>query len=153
MANQSTTGVSPDRDTHKYFAERLCTPAQMVNEAIAWSDARQYARALASWRPNGSFQPAMDLYMGTDSFGPLTELLEGMTSEMKSSLIEQREPPCLRRVLTKALLANIDGALRVHDLSTWPDRQRLFVFCDEPAPFAARWNICKSNEVAAFAYV
>ena len=40
------------------------------------------------------------------------------------------------RLLTINALANIDGALRVHDLSTWPENQRLFVFCTEPTLFA-----------------
>lgn len=33
------------------------------------------------------------------------------------------------------VLANVDGAVRVHDLSTWPERQKLFVFCTEPVQF------------------
>ncbi|KAL9077109.1 MAG: hypothetical protein Q9161_000375 [Pseudevernia consocians] len=118
MANQSATGVSPAHGTQKYFAEGLCTPTQKAIEQIAWNDARRYAQALASWRPNGSFQPAMDLYMGTDSGGQLSQILE----------------------------ANIDGALRVHNLSTWSERQRLFVFCDEPAV----WNDCRDLPIVAY---
>ncbi|KAL9135770.1 MAG: hypothetical protein Q9175_003029 [Cornicularia normoerica] len=76
MANLSATGVSLADGTQKYFADALCTPAQRVVEQIAWNDAQRYAQALASWRPNGSFQPAMDLYMGTDSDGPLSDVLE-----------------------------------------------------------------------------
>lgn len=61
-----------------------------------------------------------------------------------------KDSDCLLRVLTIAHLANIHGALRVHDLSTWPDRQRVFVFCDEPAPFATYWNACGSNQAIAY---
>lgn len=107
MANQSTTGQSPASGTKKYFAEALCTPDQKLVEQVAWSDALQYAQALASWQPNGNFQPAMDLYMGNDSRGPL-----GAT-----------------------LRANIDGAVKVHNVSTWPEKQRLFIFCTEPTLF------------------
>ena len=81
MANQSATGVSPAPGTQKYFAEGLCTPTQKAIEQIAWNDARRYAQALASWRPNGSFQPAMDLYMGTDSGGQLSQILEGTVGD------------------------------------------------------------------------
>lgn len=90
MANQSAPGVSPADGTQKYYATALCTPAQMVGEAIAWADARRYAEALASWRPNQSFQPAMDLYMGTDSDGPLSELLQGKACDKAMLLGHER---------------------------------------------------------------
>lgn len=90
MANLSATGVSLADGTQKYFADALCTPAQRVVEQIAWNDAQRYAQALASWRPNGSFQPAMDLYMGTDSDGPLSDVLEGMASnEIRPATIDR----------------------------------------------------------------
>ena len=82
MANQSLTGVSPAKGTQKYFADAYCSPAQRAIEEESWGDAGRYAQALASWRPNGTFQPAMDLYMGTDSAGLLWEVLEGMVSEL-----------------------------------------------------------------------
>lgn len=97
MANQSATGVSPANSTQKYFAEALCTPAQKAIEQIAWDDARRYAQALASWRPNGSFQPAMDLYMGTDSGGPLSQELEGTVSDKTMLLDQERVPSFLSR--------------------------------------------------------
>lgn len=79
MANQSTTDVSLANGTKKYFAEALCTPHEKQIEHDAWWDALEYAQALARWQPNGSFQPAMDLYMGNDSRGPLSATLQGMT--------------------------------------------------------------------------
>ena len=87
VANQSAPNVSPAHGSQKYKA--LCTPEQLVNESTAWGDARLYAEALASWIPNGSYQPAMDLYMGTDSVGPLREVLQGMPSNMKMLLDPQ----------------------------------------------------------------
>ena len=78
MANQNAAGVSPASGTKKYFAEASCSPEEKITERIAWGDALQYAQALASWQPNGSFQPAMDLYMGNDSRGPLGATLRGM---------------------------------------------------------------------------
>lgn len=85
MANQSTTGASPASDVKKYFAEAFCTPQQKLIEQIAWRDALQYAQALASWQPNGAFQPAMDLYMGNDSRGELGATLRGMTSDPRQN--------------------------------------------------------------------
>lgn len=81
IANQSTTGFSPANETKKYFAEAYCTPYQKLIERVAWGDALQYAQALASWQPNDSFQPAMDLYMGNDSRGELGATLQGMASD------------------------------------------------------------------------
>lgn len=89
VANQSARNVSPAHGSQKYIAKALCTPEQLVNESKAWDDARLYAEALASWIPNGSYQPAMDLYMGTDSVGPLREVLQGMPSNMKMLLDPQ----------------------------------------------------------------
>ena len=80
-ANQSITDAIPLSGVKKYFAEALCTPEQRSIEEIAWGDALQYAQALASWQPNGAFQPAMDLYMGNDSRGPLGATLRGMTCD------------------------------------------------------------------------
>ena len=87
MANQSTTGVSLASSTKKYFAEALCSPQSMQIEHESWLDALQYAKALASWQPNGSFQPAVDLYMGNDSRGELGATLRGMTSEPRLDTI------------------------------------------------------------------
>ena len=85
MANQSLTSVSPAKGTQKYFADVYCTPAQRAIEEEAWLDAGRYAQALASWRPdNGTYQAAMDLYMGTDSVGPLSDVLEGMVNDGRS---------------------------------------------------------------------
>lgn len=81
VVKQGNAGVSPASGTRKYFADAFCTPYQKLVERIAWSDALQYAQALASWQPNGSFQPAMDLYMGNDSRGPLGATLRGMASD------------------------------------------------------------------------
>lgn len=83
LANQSATGQSPASDTKKYFAEAFCTPDQKLVEQVAWRDALRYAQALASWQPNGSFQPAMDLYMGNDSRGPLGTTLRGMIGDLR----------------------------------------------------------------------
>ena len=81
MANQSTVAYSPANNTQKYFAEAFCTPFQKLIESLAWRDALRYAQALASWQPNSTFQPAMDLYMGIDSRGQLSAPLRGMASE------------------------------------------------------------------------
>ncbi len=78
MANQSATNVSPANSTQKYFAESFCNATQKVIEQVTWDDALKYAQALASWQSNGSFQPAMDLYMGNDSRGQLGAVLRGM---------------------------------------------------------------------------
>lgn len=80
MTNQTATDVSLASGTKKYFAETLCSPHDRQVEYNAWQGALQYAQALASWQPNGSFQPAMDLYMGNDSRGPLGGELWGMTN-------------------------------------------------------------------------
>ena len=80
MANQSTLGVSPADGTKKYYAEAFCTPSQRFTERMAWRDALQYALALASWQQNGSFQPAMDLYMGNQSRGELGATLRSTAS-------------------------------------------------------------------------
>lgn len=51
------------------------------------------------------------------------------------------------------LLANIDGAVRVHNLSTWPKNQKLFVFCTEPTIFAENGGLCNESSVDTVAYV
>ena len=50
------------------------------------------------------------------------------------------------------LLANIEGAVRVHDLSTWPENQKLFVFCTEPTIFAEKGGLCNVSSVGTVAY-
>ena len=82
MANRSSFVDSPLNGAHKYFAEASCAPYQKVIEEVAWRDALRYAQALASWQPNNSYQPAMDLYMGNDSRGPLSEALRGMAIDI-----------------------------------------------------------------------
>ena len=47
--------------------------------------------------------------------------------------------------------ANIDGAVRVHDLSSWPDTQKLFVFCDEPTVLAKSGGLCDMSGTIAYA--
>ena len=135
MANQSTTGVSLASDTKKYFAEAVCTSHDKQIEHESWLDALQYAQALDRWQPNGSFQPAMDLYMGNDSRGELGAIIRGMTSAPRQDTI-------VLTLFTK-LLANIDGAVRVHNLSTWPEHQRAFVFCNEPTNFPKKGGKCE----------
>lgn len=81
MANQTMLGDIPANDHQKYFADVFCTPHQKLVERVAWRDAFQYARALATWQPNNTFQPAMDLYMGNDSRGQLSTTLRGMAVE------------------------------------------------------------------------
>ena len=95
MANPSTSvaGASLASGTKKYFAEALCTPYEKHIEHNAWLGALQYAEALASWQPNGSFQPAMDLYMGNDSRGQLGATLRGMSSDSRQ---ETNVPTLLR---------------------------------------------------------
>ena len=87
MTNQSATDVSLASGTKKYFAETLCSPNDRQVEHNAWQGALQYAQALASWQPNGSFQPAMDLYMGNDSRGQLGGELRGMISHHRQDTI------------------------------------------------------------------
>ena len=83
MANQDASGESSAYSNQKYFAEAFCTPYQKFIEEVAWRGALQYAQALARWQPNGSFQPAMDLYMGNDSRGQLSTALQGMAGEVR----------------------------------------------------------------------
>ena len=59
----------------------------------------------------------------------------------------------LRQQLIANPLANIDGAVRVHDLSTWPKTQKLFVFCTEPTLFVEYGGLCEDPEIRAVAYV
>ena len=54
-------------------------------------------------------------------------------------------------MLTVHLKANIDGAVKLHDLSTWPENQKLFVFCTEPSILAANGGLCAAG-VGAGAY-
>lgn len=81
QANLTKTGFRPTSTTKKYFANAFCTVEQKIIEQVAWEDALLFAQALASWQINGSFQPAMDLYMGTGSRGPLSAVLEGAAQE------------------------------------------------------------------------
>ena len=87
MTNQSATDVSLAGDTKKYLAETLCSPNDIQVEHNAWQGALQYAQALASWQPGGSFQPAMDLYMGNDSNGQLAGTLLVMTGHPRQDTI------------------------------------------------------------------
>lgn len=87
MTNQSATDVSLASGTKKYLAETLCSPDDRQVEHDAWQGALQYAQALSSWQPGGSFQPAMDLYMGNDSRGQLGATLRGMTSHPRQDTI------------------------------------------------------------------
>ena len=57
----------------------------------------------------------------------------------------------LYRQLIANILANIDGAVRVHDLSTWPENQRLFVFCTEPVILAEDGGLCGLPKALAYA--
>lgn len=75
--NSSSTGVSLPNTTKKFYANALCSPEQEQVEQVAWNDASIYAHALASWHANGSYQAAMDMYMGNDSRGPIGEILAG----------------------------------------------------------------------------
>ena len=56
----------------------------------------------------------------------------------------------LRQQLIANPLANIDGAVRVHDLSTWPKTQKVFVFCNEPTLFAEEWGLCAKGHAVAY---
>ena len=49
---------------------------------MAWNEALLYATALSSWQVNGSYQEAMDLYMGNDTRGPLGNIVEGICLEL-----------------------------------------------------------------------
>ena len=81
MANQSKIfDYILANHLQKYFAHASCTPKQKIIERATWRDALQLARALASWQPNGTFQPAMDLYMGNNSRGYLSKELRGMAN-------------------------------------------------------------------------
>ena len=59
----------------------------------------------------------------------------------------------LRKELIANPLANIDGAVRVHDFATWPKTQKVFVFCNEPKLFAENGGLCGLPESPAIAYV
>ena len=69
--------TTPPLGVKKVYSHKLCDPAERAVEQVSWVEAAQYAQALSSWRINSSFQPAMDLYMGNDSRGSLSSLLEG----------------------------------------------------------------------------
>ena len=127
MANQSTLRDSPANDDKKYIADALCTPHQKLTEKVSWREALLYAQALASWQPNSTFQPAIDLYMGNDSRGQLSTPLQGTADEARQDPISPKYAP-----LIVNFKANIEGAVNLHDLSTWPENQKLFVFCVEP---------------------
>lgn len=77
QTNSSISGFSLPNTTKKFYAKALCSSEQQQVEQIAWNDAFAYAHALASWNANGSYQAAMDLYMGNDTRGPLGDILEG----------------------------------------------------------------------------
>lgn len=76
--NLSPTNVSPPIGVKKIYASKLCSHQDKTIEQDAWNDALKFARALASWEANSSFQSAMDLYMGNHSRGPLGVTLRGM---------------------------------------------------------------------------
>ena len=54
------------------------------------------------------------------------------------------------RLLIENIVANIDGALRVHDQSTWPENQKLFVFCSEPPVFEMIGAPCSDMGTTAY---
>lgn len=78
QTNSSKNDVSLPNATKKFYANALCSPEKQLIEQLTWNDASLYANALASWRPNGSYQAAMDMYMGNDSRGPIGDILEGI---------------------------------------------------------------------------
>lgn len=78
--NYSNVGASLPNDAKKFYSNILCTDERKEIEQEAWSSAWEYAKALLSWRVNGSHQNAMDLYMGSDSRGPLGKVIQGAAS-------------------------------------------------------------------------
>ena len=85
--NRSIDDASMPGDIKKFYSHSYCTSDQIKQEQDAWKDAGLYAKALASWQVNGSYQEAMDLYMGTDTRGPLGEIVEGMCLGGNGALI------------------------------------------------------------------
>ncbi len=79
--NDSDLDVSLPSDTKKFYSNRLCTAEQRQLEQMDWADALRLATALASWRVNGPYQAAMDLYMGNDTRGRLGKIVEGNHNE------------------------------------------------------------------------
>ena len=79
QTNGTKHNVIPPLGVKKVYSEKLCDTIEKEIEAAAWTEASQYAQALASWRVNSSFQSTMDLYMGNDSRGPLGDILKGGT--------------------------------------------------------------------------
>ena len=69
-----------DMFSSKFFANALCTENHKRVERRSWIEASKYAEALASWQVNGTYQEALDLYMGNSTRGPLGKIVEGRLS-------------------------------------------------------------------------
>jgi hypothetical protein len=69
----------------------------------------------------------MNMYMGNDSRDPIGDVLKGGH--------DTSTPLAFNAPLASDLFspANIWGAVNVHDSSTWPEKQKVFIMYEEPA--------------------
>lgn len=74
---QTYNDVNPPIGLKKVYSSKWCSAEDKEIEQAAWDDSLQFAKALASWKPNGRFQSTMDLYMGNHTREPLGADLKG----------------------------------------------------------------------------
>lgn len=86
-----------------------------------------YPASLIWWHANGPYQDTMDMYIINDSREPIGDVLKGGH--------DTSTPLAFNAPLANDLFspANIWGAVNVHDSSTWPEKQKVFIMCEEPA--------------------
>ena len=147
--NISDFNVSLPSDKKKFYANNLCSTEKKVAEKIAWNEALLYATALSSWHVNSSYQEAMDLYMGNDTRGPLGDIVEGTCLELP----KLKANGCSTNEFYYP--ANILGAAKVHTTFTWPEKQKLFILCQEPKEVEdlVEHFGCNRNGVIAYEYI
>ena len=144
--NDSVASVSLPTNVKKFYANTLCATDHKQIEEAAWSDASKYATALASWRINGPFQDAMDLYMGNDTRGPLGKVAIGIDPKTTSS---SSKTSYANKIRTPA---NIIGAAKIHTEFTWPDKQKIFVLCEDPSWLWSETDGSECENYEAIAY-
>ena len=116
--------ISLDDGTHKkYYFGASCTAGQKDLEQTAWSDALQYAQALASWRPGGAYQAAMNMYMGNDS-GVLTDGKPGRLAEILQGMFLFARRPIIPIALNKS-----DFSVNFVLTTTWSSKHRWCAKC------------------------
>lgn len=127
QTNSSENGVSLPHTTKKFYAHALCNAEQEQIEQEAWYGAAVYAYAMIWWHANGPYQDTRDIYMGNDSRGPIVDVPKGGH--------DTSTPLAFNTPLANNCFSpdNIWGAVNVHDSSTWPEKQKIFIMCEEPA--------------------